>query len=90
MNEHVDPYTPLRYREGFTSPPMRGYRPLPADTVDLVNEFKIMEERTLRMLDQLAERADLDKRWLAIGRTRLEEAYMAIVRAIFQPTRLQI
>jgi hypothetical protein len=87
MNEHVDPYTPERYR---VPPPMRGYRRLPSDTIDLCNEFKIMEESTLRMLDQLAERDDLDKRWLAIGRTRLEEAYMAIVRAIFQPTRLQI
>jgi hypothetical protein len=80
--DHVDPYTPARY--------LAGYRPLPAQGYDLINEFKVAEEQTLRMLDQLAERDDIDKRWLAIGRTRLQEAYMAIVRAIAQPTRLQL
>ena len=74
----------------FTPPPIHGYRPLPQDAVDLVNIFKLAEEHALRQLDKLEERDDIDKRWLAIGRTRLQEAYMAIVRAIFQPTHLQI
>lgn len=74
----------------FMPPPkVYTYRPLPADTIDLVNIFKIDEEKALRHLDQLEERDDIDKRWLAVGRTRLQEGYMAIVRAIFQPTRLQ-
>jgi hypothetical protein len=74
----------------FVPPPVHGYRPLPKDSIDLVNIFKIDEEQALRHLDQLESRDDIDKRWLAIGRTRLQEAYMAIVRSIFQPTRLQI
>ena len=77
-------------RPPFMPPPVHGYRPLPPDTVDLVNVFKVDEELELRKLDQLAQRDDIDQRWLAIGRTRLQEAYMAIVRAIFQPTRFQI
>jgi len=72
-----------------TPPVQHSYRPLPKDSIDLVNIFKIDEEKALRHLDQLEARDDIDKRWLAIGRTRLQEAYMAIVRAIFQPTRLQ-
>jgi hypothetical protein len=82
MSDVADPYTPARY--------LAGYRPLPAQGYDLINEFKIAEEKALRMLDQLDERDDIDKRWLAIGRTRLQEAYMSITRAIAQPTRLTL
>ena len=74
----------------LTPPPIHGYRRLPQDAIDLVNIFKLAEEHALRQLDKLEDRDDIDKRWLAIGRTRLQEAYMAITRAIFQPTRLQI
>jgi len=74
----------------YVPPPVHGYRPLPQDAIDLVNMFKLAEEHALRQLDKLEERGDIDKRWLMIGRTRLQEAYMAITRSIFQPTRLQI
>jgi hypothetical protein len=83
-----DPYTPPKFKH--KPPPVHGYRPLPQDAVDLVNVFKVDEEKALRHLDQLEPRDDIDKRWLAIGRTRLQEAYMAIVRSVFQPTRLQL
>ena len=66
------------------------YRPIPEDAIGIVNRNKIDEEILLRRLDELALRDEIDKRWLAIGRTRLEEAFMAINRAVFQPTRLQI
>ena len=70
--------------------PVSGYKPQSDETVQLVNANKQEEELALRNLDSLAERADIDKRWLAIGRTHLEQAYMAINRAIFQPTRIKL
>jgi hypothetical protein len=70
--------------------PVSGYKPQNQETVDLVNSNKREEELALRNLDALARRADIDQRWLAIGRTHLEQAYMAINRSIFQPNRIEI
>lgn len=67
--------------------PVAGYRPQTGDAVDLVNHNKIMEEEILRRLDFL-EDADVDLRWLAIGRTHIELAFMAMNRSIFKPARL--
>ena len=70
--------------------PVSGYKPQSEETVALVNINKRQEELALRTLDDLAQRSDIDKRWLAIGRTHLEQAYMAINRSIFQPTRIDL
>lgn len=70
--------------------PVEGYKPQSEGSVALVNHNKRQEELALQNLDRLAERSDVDKRWLAIGRTHLEQAYMAINRAIFQPTRVKL
>jgi len=72
--------------------PILGYNATePQSKVDLVNSFKAMEERILRELDAIAQREDqIDKRWLAIGRTSLEQAFMAINRSIFQPQRAKL
>lgn len=69
--------------------PVAGYRPQSADAVSLVNENKRAEENVLRILDDLAGRADIDQRWLAIGRTQIEQGFMAVNRAVFQPDRLK-
>jgi hypothetical protein len=68
--------------------PVAGYRPQSADNVALVNTMKQAEETVLRSLDQLAGMDAVDKRWLAIGRTHLEQAFMAINRSIFKPGRV--
>lgn len=70
--------------------PVAGYKPQNEESVSLVNSNKREEELALRNIDSLAERSDVDKRWLAIGRTHIEQAYMAINRAIFQPTRVKL
>ena len=70
--------------------PVQGYRPQSDERVKLVNENKWDEEETLRRLDQLQLRDDVDKRWLAIGRTHLEQAWMAINRAVFKPDRAKL
>lgn len=68
--------------------PVGGYQPQNQTNVDLVNRNKQLEEHSLRVLDELAALPDVDKRWLAIGRTALEQAYMAINRSIFKPHRI--
>lgn len=70
--------------------PVEGYRPQNALNVSLVNRNKIHEEEVLRVLDELAESIDVDKRWLAIGRTAIENGFMAVNRSIFKPGRVNI
>jgi hypothetical protein len=70
--------------------PVKGYRPQAADRVALVNAVKEAEERVLRLLDAMADMPDLDRRWLAIGRTDIERGFMAAVRAVFRPARVRL
>lgn len=70
--------------------PVAGYRPQSSDNVALVNRNKEIEERALRILDELRENADVDQRWLAVGRTHLEQAFMAINRSVFRPGRVSL
>lgn len=70
--------------------PVAGYRPQSSDRVATVNENKTLEEMVLRQLDKLVTSKECDGRWLALGRTHLELAFMAINRAVFQPTRVTL
>ena len=70
--------------------PVEGYKPQTNDAVNRVNANKRHEEEILRVLDALGKRDDVDKRWLAIGRTQLEQAFMAINRSIFRPGRVTL
>ena len=77
--------------------PVSGYRPQTQQTLDLVNGFKADEERLLRKLDELKtlnagglSPVIADQRWLALGRTQLEQAFMAINRSVFRPTRVKL
>jgi hypothetical protein len=73
-----------------TGLPVAGYRPQSTDKVDLVNANKTEEERVLRLLDHLATLPDTDKRWLAIGRTAIENGFMAVNRSVFRPARIPL
>ena len=70
--------------------PVSGYKPQSDEAVDLVNANKRAEEMVLRILDDLADRPDIDKRWLQAGRTQIEFGFMAVNRAIFQPGRIRL
>lgn len=67
--------------------PVHGYKEQPQGLIDMVNNNKLLEEQVLRTLDELAETEMVDKRWLAIGRTAIEQGFMAVNRAIFKPGR---
>lgn len=70
--------------------PVAGYRPQTSASVDAVNTNKQHEEAVLRLIDQLHLDPDTDKRWLAIGRTAIEQGFMAVNRAIFKPARIAL
>lgn len=76
--------------------PVKGYRPQGDQYVRTVNANKIAEEKILRVIDCLSneqtpegESLLIDQRWLAIAKTDLEKGFMALNRAIFQPTRIE-
>jgi hypothetical protein len=70
--------------------PVAGYPPQSEVAIDLVNQNKQLEEQVLRQLDFLGKGEDIDKRWLAIGRTAIEQGFMAINRSIFKPSRIEL
>jgi hypothetical protein len=70
--------------------PVAGYRPQSREAVDLVNANKQLEEQVLRQLDQMSARGACDGRWLAVGRTHIEQGFMAINRAVFKPARVAL
>ena len=61
--------------------PVHGYKPQLGDAVDAVNLNKLIEERILRRLDDMQGLVGIDQRWLALGRTHIEQAFMAIMRS---------
>jgi hypothetical protein len=70
--------------------PVAGYSKQSGLNVEEVNINKHLEEVVLRRLDQLAKLPGTDGRWLQIGRTAAEQAFMAINRAVFKPSRIDL
>ena len=70
--------------------PVAGYTPVSDEKVQLVNRNKEVEERLLRICDELKGRTDFDGRWVSIAVTHFQEGMMALNRAIFQPTRIKL
>jgi len=68
--------------------PVAGYTAQSDATIALVNLNKQLEEQILRLLDELQGQAD--PRWLAIGRTCIEQGFMAVNRSIFRPERIKL
>lgn len=67
-----------------------GYREPDPVRVAIVNQNKRIEEIVLRVLDAAAGSEDVDQRWLAIGRTHIEQGFMAINRAVMRPERVRL
>lgn len=70
--------------------PVEGYKPQTTLNVELINLNKKLEEMVLQTLDNLAINPEVDKRWLAIGRTSIENGFMAVNRSIFKPERVKL
>lgn len=73
--------------------PVAGYRAQPQENVDLVNENKRLEEAVLRQIDKHVRNhgsKDIDQRMVALARTKTQEAFMWLNRAVFQPSRIDL
>jgi len=77
--------------DGFKAPPISGYQDVSGDKAAFVNANKELEERILRRIDGMTDASlAIDQRWLAIARTHIEQGFMAMNRAVFQPTRINL
>lgn len=70
--------------------PVAGYVPQSDDKIALANEGKELEGRYLRWLEKLEKLPDTDKRFIAIGKTNIQQGAMWASRSIFQPTRIKL
>lgn len=73
--------------------PVSGYVPQSDEAVALVNHFKEVEERLLRDIDVMRDSVPpgrFDGRWLSIAQTQLQQGFMALNRAVFQPQRIRL
>lgn len=73
---------------------IKGYRDLSQAEIDVINQIKEAGARVGTLVDRLNEmqRGDAnspvlpDQRWVAIGRTHLQQGFMALVRSVAKPT----
>lgn len=65
---------------------IEGYRKLTDEEISLMNRVKKHAEEVRKCLDMLESADSIDKRWIAIGRTNLQQGFMAVIRAIARPT----
>lgn len=63
-----------------------GYRDLSQEEIDLMNEGKALAVQVGAFVDKLQNSGDTDKRWVAIGRTDAQTAFMALIRSVAKPT----
>lgn len=64
---------------------IKGYRDLSQAEIDLMNECKAKAVECGQLCDKLTATVGIDQRWLAIGRTNLQQGFMAVIRAIAKP-----
>lgn len=65
---------------------IKGYRDLTPEEISSMNTIKDMAEDIRVELEALESLPEVDKRWLAIGKTNLQQGFMAVIRSIAKPT----
>ncbi len=69
-----------------STPPITGYRTLTTAEIEAMNEGKALAVQIGEWVDRLMADPSTDKRWVAIGKTHLQQGFMAALRGIAQPT----
>jgi hypothetical protein len=63
-----------------------GYRDLTeAEDIKHINEVKTMAVQCGRLCDDIDNIPGVDRRWAAIGKTTLQQGFMALIRSIAKP-----
>lgn len=70
--------------------PVAGYVAQSGEKVALVNVNKQIEERVMRQIDKMTVADGVDQRMVALARTKSQEAFMWLNRAVFQPSRVAL
>lgn len=63
-----------------------GYRDLSQAEVNAMNNIKALASTVGELITELETITDIDKRWVSIAKTNLQQGFMAAVRAVAQPT----
>jgi hypothetical protein len=64
-----------------------GYRELNEKEIGAINDIKHAAEQIDILIESLVARPiNIDGRWLAIGKTELQQGFMALTRAVAKPT----
>lgn len=63
-----------------------GYRELSQEEIDAMNKSKELASQVGDFVDELEKNGYVDKRWLAIAKTDLQKAFMALTRSIAKPS----
>jgi hypothetical protein len=64
---------------------IKGYRDLTQDEIASMNRCKDMAVQVGLLCDAVEALSNVDKRWVAIGRTDLQKGFMALIRGIARP-----
>ena len=64
---------------------IKGYRDLTQEEIDLMNQIKEKGAELGELVEKLEAMAELDKRWIEIGKTTLQQGLMALTRSVAQP-----
>lgn len=68
---------------------IKGYRELTQEEIDLMNEIKELGEEVGLMVRRLNGEpggpTNADQRWVEIGKTHLQQGFMALTRSIAKP-----
>lgn len=62
-----------------------GYRDLTEREIELMNEIKARAGFVGELVAELELLVGVDRRWLAIGQTNLQQGFMALTRAVAKP-----
>lgn len=63
-----------------------GYRDLSQGEIDLMNEIKAQGVQLEALVQKLINDGSSDARWVSIGKTHLQQGFMALVRSVAKPT----
>lgn len=64
---------------------IKGYRDLTEDEIAAMNEVKALAVTVGDLCKKIDGMDDADRRWLAIGKTGLQQGFMALIRSIARP-----
>lgn len=90
MAETGDTISTKEHTEAHSGP-IKSYRKLSPEEIDLINDIKQWEVQTaelverIKVMDAKAGGIEPDRRWLAKGITALEEGFMFLVRSVAKP-----